>query len=169
MVFLWFFWFSCNVATSGGPACKNPSCGWLGRASSQVVDGLGLSSLKLTVHYLESCSKFLKTEMKAGEQPSRIAHTSQTYPNLEKPKWEQALSRAKPSAPWNPVQDSENLKKKAGVQPSKTTLRIGTYPSVTALSSVFSRAKPSTPLNFVWNSGNPKWKQGSSSQVQNSV
>ena len=50
---------------------KIVSSGWFGRASSQVVDGYDLSLLRLTTHYLKSCLKFRKTEMRAGGLTAR--------------------------------------------------------------------------------------------------
>ena len=52
--------------------CKNPRCGWLGRASSQVMDGLSLGSLRLTIRYLKFCPKFRETELRIGlrDRPS---------------------------------------------------------------------------------------------------
>ena len=100
-----------------GPACKNLSSGWLGRASSQVMDGLGLSSLRLIVHYLKSCSKFRKTEMKAGApaelnstevclQLCKTIRSLKFCPHPQNRNWRQVLSRAKPSTPRNLVQNS---------------------------------------------------------------
>lgn len=56
------------------------------RAIYQGVDGLSLSSLMLTIHYLKICLKFEKSETRAGVQPSETVHTLKSCPKFRKTK-----------------------------------------------------------------------------------
>ena len=90
-----------------GRKCKSASCGWWVRASSQVMDGLSLSSLLLTIHYLKFCLKFRKSEMRAALIPNTGLFLEWLGQKSQATRSERFLSRSKSRFRCQPVPNSK--------------------------------------------------------------
>ena len=113
-----------------GPRARIPVVDGLARkfsSSGWVMNDLGLSLPRLTIHYSKFCLKFGKSEMRAGYQTSITAlrfvsscvSSSTTWNfvrNLENPKLKQSLRQAKPPTP------------RSFVRTPKTKMSAGAWP-----------------------------------------